>query len=272
MDLVTVTCLQDKEQFLLQAESIQKFLKPCRHWVIVNDEIVDEEEWKKSIEPFYDKHELKLLFFNWNTFPRGSGYQKHQCYKLLISKVIKSDYLVLDSKNFFIKDSDTEDWRGIIGSGRLQDYSTPGNIWLSTIETYQKRLSVIANPKKQISIETPFVIKKEILDNILNFDKFLFWFNRQQIDHSEFLYYSLIAETKGLLHPDLFFKKPLHQTFFPGSPTNLNEQLARIDNSAEIKVFGLHRNYINKLDQNNLNILRSWLSNKGLYKHNFLML
>jgi hypothetical protein len=36
-NLVTVTCNRDFQFMLLQAESIQKFLEPCHHWIVINE-------------------------------------------------------------------------------------------------------------------------------------------------------------------------------------------------------------------------------------------
>jgi len=263
MDLVTVTCHDDRHQMLLQAASIEKYLEPCRHWVIINDEKIDAKFWTDLLTPFYKKHELKLLFPFWKMFPKGGGYQKQQCYKLWIYRHIKDDYLILDSKNFFIRPASTKDWSNIIGPGVLENFSNPTNIWLPTFDAYQKHLNVIGDPARQLAIHTPFVIKKELIDSIENLSKFLIWFNSQEVLHSEFLYYSLIAENKGLLKPEMFLTKMLHLTFFPNRSIDIKPQLDKVDLTPQIKAIGLHREYIKKLDQKNLEILNVWLSNKG---------
>jgi len=107
MHLVTVTCNKDLNDMLLQAESIRKFLEPCTHWVIVNDYSIDKKQWIESLQPYYTKHKLKILFPNyWAT--TLDGYAKQNLYKLLISNLLDDDYIILDSKNFFIKKCNTE--------------------------------------------------------------------------------------------------------------------------------------------------------------------
>ena len=269
MDLVTVTCLSDKQQMLLQAESIDKFLESCTHWVIVNDEQIDKQLWFDELSPFYTRHKLNLLFPDWNMFPHGGGYQKQQCYKFWISQFINDDYLVLDSKNLFVRPANLTEWHKLLGPGVLENFSNLTNIWLPTFDVYQKHLSVSGDPGRQLAIHTPFVIKKELIDSIENLSEFLIWFNSQEVLHSEFLYYSLIAENKGLLKPGMFLKKMLHLTFFPNRSIDIKPQLDKVDLTPQIKAIGLHREYIKKLDQKNLELLNVWLSNKGLYKHNF---
>jgi hypothetical protein len=264
MDLVTVTCLRDKQQMLLQAQSIERFLEPCTHWVIVNDKTIDKENWITSLTPFYSNHNLKILFPKWNMFPRGTGYQKQQCYKLWISQLINSNYLILDSKNFFIKPSSINDWEGIIGSGILIDFSDVDNIWLPTFQRYKHRINFQSNPKYQLGIETPFVIKKEIINCIENFDEFLIWFNDQNVLHSEFLYYSMIAEKHGFLNQKLFTTKKLHRAFFPNKKPNIKHQLEHIDTLNEVKIISFHRNYIKKLHSNDISFINKWLENKEL--------
>ena len=73
MDLVTVVCNRDYQQMLLQAESIQKFLAPCKHWVIVNDEEPDVLFWQENLSKYYTNHELIVipytdLFENTNNY------------------------------------------------------------------------------------------------------------------------------------------------------------------------------------------------------------
>jgi hypothetical protein len=263
MDLVTVTCSKDKEQMLLQAQSIEKFLEPCTHWVIVNDKEIDKQSWINSLLPFYSNHDLKIIFPQWKMF-QGSGYKKQQCYKFWISKLINDDYLILDSKNLFVKKTRLDDWHGILGSGILIDFSNPDNIWLPTFYRYKKHLKFNSNPKKQLGIETPFVVKKEIIDLIEDLDNFLLWFNSQDVLHSEFLYYSMVAEKNYLLGPQSFIKNKLHKAFFPNKSTNIKPQLEEIDSNNSIKVISLHRDYIKKLTNNDIEFLNQWLENKGI--------
>jgi hypothetical protein len=263
MDVVTVTCLRDQQQMMLQAQSIEKFLEPCRHWVIVNDKTIDKDSWVNSLSQFYKNHELKLLFPNWNMF-QGSGYQKQQCYKLWISQLINDDYLILDSKNFFVKTASVNDWAGILGSGILIDFSNTDDIWHPTFLRYKQHINFHSNSKYQLGIETPFVVKKEILNYIENLDDFLNWFNRQEVLHSEFLYYSMIAEKYGFLNQKTFISKKLHRAFFPNKNPNIKPQLEHIDTLSEVKIISFHRDYILKLNNNDLNFINQWLSSKEL--------
>jgi hypothetical protein len=116
MNLLTVTCNRDKQQIILQAESMDKFVtNPVTHYIIVNEDQCDLTEWYFELKPFYSKHRIVLL----NKL-KGSdygdkvidnsddslGWHSQQIQKLLFAFYLKEDYLITDSKNFFIKPVD----------------------------------------------------------------------------------------------------------------------------------------------------------------------
>ena len=51
MYLATVTCNRDFQQMLLQAESIQKFVEPCKHVIIINEDKFDYNFWYRWLKP-----------------------------------------------------------------------------------------------------------------------------------------------------------------------------------------------------------------------------
>ena len=118
MNLVTVTCLIDQPAMLVQAESIRKFLSPCTHYVIVNEINPDLAKWRDLLQEYYTNHILILLRF---TDYEGSGWHTQQTYKLLVGEHIDDDYLVLDSKNFFIKHCQLTEWEGRYGDGTIRN-------------------------------------------------------------------------------------------------------------------------------------------------------
>ena len=110
MNIVTVTFDRDFDQLLLQADSINKYLTTkTTHWVVVESTSKLHQEWKDRLAPFYTFHELKLMFFGKFQYPVW-GYIRQQILKLTISKYIKAEsYLILDSKNFFGKETTEND-------------------------------------------------------------------------------------------------------------------------------------------------------------------
>lgn len=116
MNLLTITCNRDKQQIILQAESIDKFVtNPITHYVIVNEEQCDLTEWYFELKPFYTKHRIVLLNkLKDSDYGAGIigdsgdslGWHSQQVQKLLFAYYLKEDYLITDSKNFFIKPID----------------------------------------------------------------------------------------------------------------------------------------------------------------------
>jgi hypothetical protein len=258
MDLVTVTCDLDFNQMLLQAESISKFLKPCTHWVVINDQHIDKEKWESALTPYYHNHTLKLVTPNWNSIPSDFGWAKQQAYKFVISKYVNDDYLLLDSKNFFIKPTDINEWTTIQGCGISEHLLAKGNKWIPTVQTYASKLNV--NPSTTITcMQTPYVFKIEEIKKLGDIDLFAEWFLTQPITPSEFIFYSHLINYKNNNQP--VYK---HITLWPRSDEITKSKLNYITVNQDIKVFGLHRSYLKKLNFEQINIINSWLAELGL--------
>ena len=110
MDLVTVTCNRDFQHMLLQAESIQKFLEPCTHWIVINEyEDLDVDRWHNALSKFYTNHKYNILTptdFG-ISMPPFNGWLTQQYFKLAISTFTNQDYIIMDTKVFFIKPTRT---------------------------------------------------------------------------------------------------------------------------------------------------------------------
>ncbi len=209
MDLVTVTCIRDINAMIKQAESIQKFVKPCTHWVILNDEHVDKELWNNVLTPFYTNHNLKLVVPKWKQWDfnfltrlfhvpyHPMGYKIQQVHKLLISEKLTDDYLITDSENIFIKPTDINDWRDTIGSGTTIEFSKLGS-YKETIPHYAKKIGCDI-PNLLLEPTTPFVINLEVMKSVEKLRPLLKWFHKlNKVPQSEFFLYSLLAYKHGL--------------------------------------------------------------------------
>ena len=79
MDLVTITCNRDLQQMLLQAKSVQKYLKKgTTHWIIINEnkKFLRKFNWKNLLSPYYN------LVGNFSNFskekdPNWSGHNDY---------------------------------------------------------------------------------------------------------------------------------------------------------------------------------------------------
>jgi len=214
MDLVTVTYLDDLDLMVRQAKSIAIFLKPCTHWVIINDQENTIKQWYEALSPYYKNHELKLVKFETDEWfktkdkiidGKSRGYKLQQVYKLLISKYIKTDYLVLDSKDFFIRKCSLDDFSYLHCSGITEDDSV---LWMKKlmIDSYSNYFN-IKPPKHVIQSSTPFLVKKKAMDTVHDIEQMLFWFNNTGPFQAEGVFYSLLEYKHGLIDLDSPLKK-----------------------------------------------------------------
>lgn len=173
MDFVTVACERDFELIKLQAESMDKFVDPCTHWIFVNDMFPNKKRWQEALAPYYTKHKLNLIFHKWYHYLYApDGFIRHAAYKLLMVKLINYDFVALDPKNFFIKPCNVNDWKDIIGSGRIGWDPR----WQAASERYAKRFNVPLITDKMLISECPFVYKHDRLKQLGNIDKFIRWY------------------------------------------------------------------------------------------------
>lgn len=264
MDLVTVTCWRDHRQMFLQAESIKKFLKPCRHWVIINDlpDVLKKTEsvWRKHLPIFYKNHDLKILVPEWDC-SEYLTYHRQQVLKFWISKYIDDDFLILDSKNFFIKNCSTDEWSGISGCGLIQDYEVD-KLWFKCSKVYSEYLGQEVL-KKAYAVQTPFVFRKKTLEKLGDIEKFCSeWKNlhhNKKIIFSEFLFYSYLEREAF----ENFEDTPKNLTIWPASRENLKD-LSNLITDEKILSIGLHREVLNNCTAQEKQIISDFLKKIGL--------
>jgi hypothetical protein len=196
MDLLTVTCNRDFQQMILQAESISKFVKPCIHWVIINEPDPDINYWRHHLTPYYKNHMLKVK-------PRlvestvENGWYTQQLQKIAAAQLILKDYMVLDSKNFFIKNVDIDNFQHILGNGN----QVPSSSYKKNVQRFLSHCSKLFNkpiPEKLLTEFTPFVIKyKPLVDVLQKYNTIELipeYKNFGNYKVSEFLMYSILIQ------------------------------------------------------------------------------
>ena len=208
MDLVTVTCLRDWRDMQRQAQSINLYLEPCTHWVIVNDKYIDKSFWEELLTPYYSKHNLKLLFPKWYEFnyfqknfyePRHPpGYKNQQVHKLLISQEINDDYLVIDSDTFFVKQTSITEWKDVVGTGRTVPFSQVSNDLQQSIRAYAKIIGCDI-PEMVFDNCIPIVIRNDVMKSFKNLPKLVKRFNRvKRLIQADIYFYNLLAYKAGM--------------------------------------------------------------------------
>lgn len=261
--LVTVTCGRDLRQMVLQSHSIQKFITcPCTHHVFIEDQTLSISELTDILSPYYTKHQLIVYKDDSNPQINLNGWYRQQIIKINAVNHINEDYLILDSKNFFIKPTSLEyEWPE--GSCLLLERAEWTDKFMSYLkETYHKE-----TPAYHYTQQTPFKIRKSVALRVLelfNLEKMFIDCAEREIYPSEFVLYAIasdITPTKELW--DTYFSNTNYHTFWWSDELN-PDKFEDIYNST-VEILGLHKNvWYNK--NNNLELLADWLCSKGLDK------
>ena len=273
MDLVTVACNRDFKQVIHQAESIQKFVKPCRHVIIVNEDEVDLAHWNNTLSSYYIEHKLVIVqrehipYFNKvvkisHNHQQPWGWKSQQVYKLMISKQI-DDYLILDSKDFFVKEFDTESFRNVPGNGYLISRKDIHPCWHKTIKAYAEIFGrdILDN---FLNLSPPFHINSATLKEFNKYEDLPQLLLAKGIVPSEGLFYSYLAEDAIRSMP----KHHLSQTLNIGLANiesdmeNLEEILFGKDFDTR-SVFSFHHTFLQKINQSHVDLINKKMEQLG---------
>lgn len=181
--IVTVTYSGDKWPMILQAHSIEMFVKePTTHYVILEDDNTSNIEWLCLLQPIYKKHKLVLLdkksapelYLEWDKGEVG-GWHQQQYLKLKVHELIDADYyLTLDSKNLFIRPTSLKTFYGHEGCDTLMPVdevphhpSLPyWKLWRNAIEKHTN----LSCPDIFWFPGTPFNFKKSVIEDMFGYD------------------------------------------------------------------------------------------------------
>lgn len=208
MDLLTIACDRDFYMMDTQARSIQKFVAPCTHWVFVNNTRKSKKDWEDLLNPYYINHKLELIFTDdIKQFDGVDGYNTQQYWKLTAIDFIKSDHIIIDSKNVFIRETNLNDWchegtgvHGHFPEGYTGSDDPIDNAVLRARDYYANYYG-LPKIKKFFTISTPFVVRQSVMeevsalvkqDNVFVQGTDLPW-------HADFMLYSMIGEKYGVL-------------------------------------------------------------------------
>ncbi len=260
MDIVTVTCDRDYYFSLLQAYSINKFLKGKHtHWIIVENSSRPFNEWEKSFRELYTSHSVNIIqgqeLILANHLP---GYIRQQILKFVISEKITSDYyLLLDSKDILLRPTNISDWGSIEGNNLI--YKPPSGstkineILAPELQVYARFAFLIQKitgcdiPRWFWAPSTPFRCKTSNVKNILQslditsvFDPYIT--NIKEV--SEFILYRFFSDFSDDLGdiPENFWSKG-NNTKFLWADIDIEKDLSLIRNEF-YKSVSFHRWYI----------------------------
>ena len=273
MYLATVTCNRDFQQMLLQAESIQRFLNPCKHVIIINESHPDLDFWNRWLQPYYTNHELVIIPRIDYAYPTNSlgtrdrygeidsvsnGWRSQQLQKMLLAYKFEDDYLLLDSKNFFIKPTDINEWEDSIGSGNFLKYGAEHSLcgtYTKYSELFEKDIAYYTKPA------TPFKVKREPLVSKCKVGELgykLFYPEHHNVSASEGIFYSFFVEDEINQLVDISVVKSL--TIWGPDKPDLTKLLFKMSMDSNLKVAGLHREILSTISKDESKIIDYWLN------------
>lgn len=269
MYLATVTCNRDFHQMLLQAESIQRFLHPCKHVIIINEAYPDIDFWYRWLRPYYTNHELLIIPKIYHEYPTNingardihgdinenyKGWTSQQLQKMLLAYHFEDDYLLLDSKNFFIKETHISEWNNVIGSDSFQKFQE-GDHFQST---YKKYVNVFGKELEYfLGPHTPFKINREILITKCSISELaykLFYPKFYNNPISEGIFYSFLVGDEINKYRSMDSRRQRSVTIWE-TDNNPTAKMAEIILNPDIKVTGIHRNVLSTISANDLAVL-----------------
>lgn len=256
MDLVTVTCLRDWRDMLRQAQSIDLYLEPCTHWVIVNDKFIDKNFWWDLLTPYYSKHNLKLLFPKWKEFnfiekefykpKHPPGYKNQQVHKLLISDQINSDYLVIDSDTFFVKPTSVDEWKDIVGTGRTVPFAKVSDDMQQTIQAYAKIIDCDI-PEMVFDNCIPIVIRNDVMKSFKNLHRLVKKFNRvPRLTQADIYFYNLLAYKSGAYDGKSVLNTDKSRLFY-------DQRFSKFENPPNLKAMLFKPEYFDEVERKKVN-------------------
>lgn len=118
--LVVVTCYRDLYPLHIMFRSIKKYLEPSKIIIVVNEE--DDFKWLvwyDRTKKLLSDHDVKIVYreelLNSDVVaqshcPNPNGWILQNIFKLIVSGMVETEeYVLLDSKNFFIKTTKLQD-------------------------------------------------------------------------------------------------------------------------------------------------------------------
>jgi hypothetical protein len=269
MDIVTITCGRDRGIQELQSYSLNLMVEASYdHYVVIEDKTLSIDEWDEILSPYYTNHKLHIVpsmvpeKYYKNDSRIKNGWHRSAILKLLIAeKVTSPRYLILDSKNIFIKPQNIDEWPIKDGNGIVENYTHRS--WKEVNEFCTA--NGISVPTEMYMSATPFVVDTKIVKKIINFDIFPLFFDKKEWWSSELLLYSIFTHHCG--NPITNERIP-NITFWNSERELDKATLLDVFDWPNMRMFGLHRGII-ELNRDLGNII-DFLVDKG-YDRNILM-
>lgn len=282
INIVTLTYVRDLRQTVLQAESIQKYVSPCIHYVIITSNFVSPSQkrrWYRILKPYYTRHKLVLLFLGEQDYDSelpmslNSNYYYSFVYQFTVAEILDDDYLVLNAKNFFISPVNLEDYRGISGNMSLNYIKDER---LSNIEGVKSFCEFLKKPLPETLLGsfTPVMVnRKTVIDTLGNFSDFKKMWSEWSIKGSlnkdyaisDWHFYSLLIGQDEILKQH---ENPNRTWYFGIWSNTVHEKgvfytLKKILADDSIKVMGIHKHCLKDWESLVLTLVNKLLTDRG---------
>lgn len=266
--IVTVTNSKDLYMMIRQAESIQKFVDPCEHLVIIEDRFYDRTFWYNTLKKYYTNHKLVVKSYN-DVFPYMNGWIRQQILKLYVALRSKNKYLVLDSKDFFVRPTELGQWNDFVASNGLVTMEEAKGVpnygawpYMASV-SYSlyfdvPMLDTFFSPVTPFVIDTKNINRDTLQDDINAFARFN--------SHCEFLFYTYMAP--HLIENFTPHKFSVYKIWSKWSADVLRQKInlltQNFNDDENLMVVGIHRNVIQSCDYREALSLNKWIRSLGL--------
>lgn len=248
-ELLIVTCEQHAWQFLIQCKSIYTYLAPCCINIVINEKA--PEKWISWFDAvcsrYFVNHKLSLYTlkdFDYR-YIGNIGYITQQSIKLMFSYKTDNEYVILDTKNWFIKFTN-------INEIPRQGYSSNliNKEYFNTF--YLKCIDQFGDQDMIRHIETPYIFNPSIVKQLVNKfgdeEQFLKWFtDTSATPPSEFICYNMFAQSVNLEQDKV---RPIQISKTVWTLTHLEKWQDYLDSN--LKITGIHKSLLDKIDKENI--------------------
>ena len=259
MNLVTISCTRDLNLLRLQANSIDRYVsEPCTHFVVIEDTGTPLSVWEEALRPFYSRHKLILSQgVISDQLDTHIGWIRQQVLKLTMAiTVLTEHYLILDSKNFFIRPVDLHIWSTQEGNDTSFDcHWEKYEKWKPWMDHVQQTTG-IKIPDVFWRLWPPFKLNTSVVRNLLNTVDVDILFSVKMKDQSEFLLYRFFNEVVPVTG-----KKTNHIFRFADDLVSADE-LAELVKVPTLLTLALHAKCLATKDPK-LGVIQDWLVSSG---------
>lgn len=288
--IVIITCIKDKWSFEMLCNSISKYLEPAKIRIIYNDTEDNFVEWKQ----FFDQKLSHLLFKHkvsietqrdyWSiederhlTILEKDGWIDQQILKLAVAKNLRgTNYVCLDSKNFFIRPATLQDIKQIHPEPIVWAEEVLENWVAFTCKKLQLKY-----PGKHLKLTqntTPYIVNidqaRQLIDYFGGISKFYYWFTHHakmpEHNPSEFFVYELFTKKNNAVL-NLEYTKQNSASMWGFQIENLGwteldfiKYIKDQIRDADVKVAGIHKTVTPLLNQRQIMTILSASGNRDI--------